>query len=772
MAADPLISPPDLTLSTDERNALALALLKADLTYARMGWATFLCHSPNYLTGAICDCSNPGGRDPKGRPCKPAKHPWMKNGCSDATTDEATIRQRRMQHPWANVGINVGMSALFVLDADPRHDGDVSLRQFIADHAPADDEMSGALIQDSGGGGEHYVWPVTDERPGPAGPNKASIISQYGGVDVRGGNSYILVAPSRHESGGEYGWRGLSVDALATRTLAVLPAWLDRASRERPPRPVIATPPEVWTPRPPGGGVITPHDGHYWLDRGVLRAHPGNRDNACHWMAQQMHWDAVSQSEAEALAEQFAERVGTDGSFSVEDARKCVRSAYRQPMRVPARRQGGSVFTASTQIPKSAPAIVTPSAEPEAAAAAAAQMAEKVIPLYRVEREASRSETDETDEGEADRKTNDQDDKGKARADGPWPDDLYPIYYDDEVEALKPPKGIVGDVLFEESVSWLYGPSGRWKTFATLDIALCVATGRAWQGKTVIQGDVLYICAEGMGGIGTRITAWKIEHGMVGRRTALRVQGIPVVLNDPSAVDRLVRSVRALEMKPRLIVIDTLAASNGEDEQSAQTAGIVTRAAREIIKACNGACVLIVHHPGYDTSHMRGSSGYHANSDFVIRVEGPDPTRPIAPGETIRLVSDKSKDATPFAPIVLTAKRVEWVTDKEGEPRSSLVMVKVDAKRSAAADLKLQPTEQTGLQALGDLLSDHLTSVTGGVWQKRMVEECGMEAQTAKNVRQTLRNKRCVTYAEATGHWALGALGKAALKDDEEGDEE
>ena len=255
--------------------------------------------------------------------------------------------------------------------------------------------------------------------------------------------------------------------------------------------------------------------------------------------------------------------------------------------------------------------------------------------------------------------------------------EALPILTDTEAEALPPLKGILGDILFDESVSYLYGPSGRWKSFVALDWSLCIATGRSWMGRPVVEGDVLYVCSEGARGIGKRITAWKARHGVQGQ-TRLRILPLALDLANAAQVAALPRRLGALEIEPQLIVFDTLAASNSGDENTAENAARITAAARRIIRAHPGVCVLIVHHTGYDNTHMRGSTAFYSNADTVIRIEGGEANRRIEPGEPITIVSDKPKEGEPFRDITLTADVQTWASEDGERIHSSLVMVPGD----------------------------------------------------------------------------------------------
>ena len=70
----------------------------------------------------------------------------------------------------------------------------------------------------------------------------------------------------------------------------------------------------------------------------------------------------------------------------------------------------------------------------------------------------------------------------------------------------------VEGLLEDQTMSVVYGESGCGKTFFVLDLALHIALGRAWRGRDVEQGGVLYLALEGSNGIRNRIAAFKQVH--------------------------------------------------------------------------------------------------------------------------------------------------------------------------------------------------------------------------------------------------------------------
>lgn len=214
---------------------------------------------------------------------------------------------------------------------------------------------------------------------------------------------------------------------------------------------------------------------------------------------------------------------------------------------------------------------------------------------------------------------------------------------DTDMERRPPPLYLVEGVLVLDSLAVLYGASGGGKTFVALDWALSVATGSWWQGRQVRRGPVLFVAAEGSGGLGARITAWKGANRTCGEAGVL-IHAEPVNLLDPLAA--AVVAEAAKQVGAVLVVVDTVARSMpGGDENSAKDIGRLVDNA-DVIRRASGASVLLVHHAGKDTSAgMRGSSALHGAVATVVECKG---------GEGRLVLScAKQKDDAEFPPIHL-----------------------------------------------------------------------------------------------------------------------
>jgi hypothetical protein len=111
-----------------------------------------------------------------------------------------------------------------VLDVDPPHGGEASLRQLVGEHGPLPATRS--VI--SGSGGTHLYF----AHPGGTIRNSAGALGP--GLDVRGDGGYVIAPPSIHPSGAAYRWGPV-------RALAPPPGWLvgelATPEHQRPPAP-------------------------------------------------------------------------------------------------------------------------------------------------------------------------------------------------------------------------------------------------------------------------------------------------------------------------------------------------------------------------------------------------------------------------------------------------------------------------------------------------------------------------------------------------------
>jgi hypothetical protein len=164
-------------------------LLDAALGYAARGIPVYPVHWPRPTpsrAGLACSCA-------RGPECdRPAKHPLVRHGVKDATTDPDRIGRWWRRWPQANLGLATGI-VFDALDIDGPA-GLAALRQL---QEASDLRFPGPLVA-TGGGGWHYWFTPTGlgNRP-PRG---------LAHVDWRGRGGCVMAPPSRHISGRSYRW--------------------------------------------------------------------------------------------------------------------------------------------------------------------------------------------------------------------------------------------------------------------------------------------------------------------------------------------------------------------------------------------------------------------------------------------------------------------------------------------------------------------------------------------------------------------------------------
>lgn len=231
------------------------------------------------------------------------------------------------------------------------------------------------------------------------------------------------------------------------------------------------------------------------------------------------------------------------------------------------------------------------------------------------------------------------------------------------------PKWLVDGMIEEDALSMVFGKSGSGKTFVTLDIALCVATGQAYHGRAVASGPVIFVAGEGHAGYARRVAAWKTAKDV-------DLDGVPffksnstILLNDEDKGEPLLDELREMAKEigqPKLIVLDTLDRTIMGDDSSGEDISLYLNVCDKLREEFN-ATVMIVQHVGHQhTERARGSTRLRGRMDCEYRVEGWGDTKII-------LTPTKMKDAEEPEPMTFLKVSVPLVTPS-GEETNSLVL--------------------------------------------------------------------------------------------------
>lgn len=218
-----------------------------------------------------------------------------------------------------------------------------------------------------------------------------------------------------------------------------------------------------------------------------------------------------------------------------------------------------------------------------------------------------------------------------------------------QVRNLNSPEWLVEGILPEHCTIQLYGWEGSHKSFITIDLMFCVASGRDFHGHKVRQARGLYVAAEGGAPIGKRIRAWEQHHGITCENVDWLMDEV-LMLDNPDLVEAAIAEWRGKGYG--FIVIDTLRTSSTGDEISPKTMGAITRSMRMLQRDLN-TTVLIVHHSPKGNSHTYSGSGVMGgNITTNIQVSYDDKRG------TTDFACIKQKDADKFETIVFRHKPV------------------------------------------------------------------------------------------------------------------
>lgn len=230
----------------------------------------------------------------------------------------------------------------------------------------------------------------------------------------------------------------------------------------------------------------------------------------------------------------------------------------------------------------------------------------------------------------------------KESAEQPAPRSRFHMEDESEQENGADPTWLFSELIAEASTVLLVGPSGSYKSFIALALALSSSTGKAFADiSPTLTGPAFYAAAEGRANIKkVRRRAWKIANE-VDTAPDFFVGPAPM-LAIPEEVQQFGDEVkrRCGGRKPALIVLDTVAkVMAGLNENDAADAGKFIKLCDSLVEAF-GCSVIAIHHTGKDEGRgARGSSAFLAGFDTVLEVAAHKATK------TLELRVKKHKDA-------------------------------------------------------------------------------------------------------------------------------
>lgn len=241
---------------------------------------------------------------------------------------------------------------------------------------------------------------------------------------------------------------------------------------------------------------------------------------------------------------------------------------------------------------------------------------------------------------------------------------------------LEPADWLIKGILENDSLACIFGQSGHGKSYVTLDMAACIASGKDYHGyKVKKSGAVVYIAGEGRKGIAKRLRAWEIKHETSLKDAPLVISHRPARLCEEESVayvSEAIRQAGELYGDIRLIIFDTWARNMaGNENDTADTVQAIN--AVDELRKLYDCTAIIVHHSGKaDSENGRGSSALRATLDVEYKVS-------IKDNNIVTLQNTKMKDGEPPEPIYFALNYVDLgILDEDGCSVESSAMEKVD----------------------------------------------------------------------------------------------
>lgn len=337
-----------------------------------------------------------------------------------------------------------------------------------------------------------------------------------------------------------------------------------------------------------------------------------------------------------------------------------------------------------------------------------------------------------------------------GRSDEPRPGAKFRLRWHGEADPNADRAWLIRNLVFETGKGLFAGQWGAGKTFGVLDMSASAMTGEPFAGRTVVRtGGVLFIAPEGAFEIPIRLRGL-IEGKLRGNAIARAFQGAPTVDLDnlpfawidecPRLVDSdatlhltAIAQSAAFDMMDRfevplvLIIIDTIAAGAGFDDENSAAETQKVMNAMEALSKATGAFVMGVDHFGKVTeTGTRGSSAKEAAADVVLAMLG-SRTEAGSVSNT-RMAVRKVRGARSGYEIPYTLDVVTLGEDRDGDPITTCVLAWESKEGEAKATKERWPKSLK-------IFRDALLNALAGTGAK--VRPFGSEGPEVKAVRQS-----------------------------------
>jgi hypothetical protein len=336
---------------------------------------------------------------------------------------------------------------------------------------------------------------------------------------------------------------------------------------------------------------------------------------------------------------------------------------------------------------------------------------------------------------------------------------------------------VVQNLFVRNTLSWVAGPSGTFKSFITADLAFRYgAEDMDYYGKKMTHGRALIIVAEGEDGYAYREEAWERQYD----RQIKNVDIYPGALQLADVQKEMPALLHVLKRAEEdgnpygLIIFDTQAMCTVGIDENTSAMNLVINVLHRLRKV-SGACVLIVHHFGKkESSGMRGSSMLYAAADTVLILKRQDDAMQVKLS-TAQSDEGKQKDTGGEKDFLTLEMQFHDVgEDYFGDVVTSLAPVEAGNEshdtHEEADDTPLSLPDVTDVQMVYlNLIANYEHR---GATASDMAEKLVRERGPIKNARQNVRNQMVdlakmspalVAQPVPKGPWFVTPMGVAVI---------
>jgi AAA domain len=274
----------------------------------------------------------------------------------------------------------------------------------------------------------------------------------------------------------------------------------------------------------------------------------------------------------------------------------------------------------------------------------------------------------------------------------------------------------IEDVLPLGEITLAFGDSGSGKSFAMLDMSLCITRGIKYNGHNVEPGLVIYVAAEAGKGFSKRKVAYAMKHKLEPSEPLpfVLMTKRPDFFHDDADAVALIEEVEKIRSRYRLrlilIVLDTLSAlAPGMNENASADVSMVRKRLMMLQERFDAAIVLVHHMPKNGSQTPRGHGSLTADFETTIKFEI-SCDKQTNTGEILhRATVEKQREGKKKIFWEFTLPIVEVGRNKWGNPETSCVVEPYvfGSARPGPIGFHATPNEMLFIRALYDALASH-----------------------------------------------------------------